>query len=158
MRAPPRSKIARDRGVGLGHVVAQIQKFLDGANPRSELTTSREFLATALDDVQAMVAALNAYLDDSRADAREVYRIGLESVPFLLAFGDLLIGWLLLQNAEIALNALDGDPKDGDRTFYSGKVAVANFFARKVLPRLTADRKAVETVDLAVMDLPEGAF
>jgi alkylation response protein AidB-like acyl-CoA dehydrogenase len=151
-------KIARDRGVGLGHVVAQIQKFVDSANARSELATSRELLAAALDDVQAMVAALNAYLDDSRADAREVYRIGLESVPFLLAFGDLLIGWLLLQNAEIALNALDGDPTDGDRTFYSGKVAVANFFARRVLPRLTADRKAVETVDLAVMDLPEGAF
>jgi hypothetical protein len=151
-------KIARDRGVGLGHVVTQIQKFLDCANARPELATSRELLATGLDDVQAMVAALNAYLDDSRADAREVYRIGLESVPFLLAFGDLLIGWLLLQNAEIALNALDGDPTDGDRTFYGGKVVVANFFARKVLPRLTADRKALETVDLTVMDLPDGAF
>ena len=151
-------KIARDRGVGLGHVVTQIQKFLDCANARPELATSRELLATGLDDVQAMVAALNAYLDDSRADAREVYRIGLESVPFLLAFGDLLIGWLLLQNAEIALNALDGDPTDGDRTFYGGKVVAANFFARKVLPRLTADRKALETVDLTVMDLPDGAF
>lgn len=42
-------------------------------------------------------------------DPRQVYRVGLESVPFLLAVGDLLIGWLLLLHAEIALNALDGD-------------------------------------------------
>jgi hypothetical protein len=79
-------------------------------------------------------------------------------VPFLLAFGDLVIGWLLLQNAEIALNALDGDPSDRDRAFYSGKVAVGNFFARRVLPHLSADRKAIETVDPTVMDLTDAAF
>jgi hypothetical protein len=151
-------KIARDSGVGLGHVVAQIQKFLDSANARSELATGRELLAVALNDVRAMVATMNAYFDESRNDAREVYRIGLESVPFLLAVGDLVIGWLLLQNAEIALNALDGNPSDRDRAFYNGKVAVATFFARRVLPHLAADRKAIETVDPTVMDLTDTAF
>jgi hypothetical protein len=37
-------------------------------------------------------------------------------------------------------------------------VAVANFFATNVLPRLTAERKIIEGVDLAVMDLREEAF
>jgi Acetyl-CoA dehydrogenase C-terminal like len=44
------------------------------------------------------------------------------------------------------------------RSFYVGKVAVANFFAKNVLPRLTADRKIVEAVDLTAMDLREEAF
>jgi Acetyl-CoA dehydrogenase C-terminal like len=105
-----------------------------------------------------MVAAMNAYFDESRSDAREVYRIGLESMPFLLAVGDLMIGWLLLQNAEIALTALDGDPSDRDRAFYRGKVAVATFFARRVLPHLAAERKAIETVNPTVMDLSDAAF
>jgi Acetyl-CoA dehydrogenase C-terminal like len=69
-----------------------------------------------------------------------------------------LIGWLLLHQAEIALNALEGEVPDRDRSFYPGKVAVANFFAKNELPRLTAERKIVEGVDLTAMDLREEAF
>jgi alkylation response protein AidB-like acyl-CoA dehydrogenase len=151
-------KIARDQGRALAHVVTQITDFLGSATARQELADGRTVLATALADVQAMTAAMTGYLLSSQEDARELYRVGLESVRFLLAVGDLLIGWLLLQQAEIALDALDGDLSDRDRSFYAGKVAAANFFAKSVLPRLSAERKIVEAVDLAVMDLREEAF
>src|SRR4029077_20695658 len=98
------------------------------------------------------------YLLNSQQNVRESYRIGLESVRLLLAVGDLLIAWLLLHHAEIALDELDHDPADPDRAFYNGKVAVANFFANSVLPRLSADRRVIESVDLGIMDLPEDAF
>jgi hypothetical protein len=61
-------------------------------------------------------------------------------------------------NVAQILNALDGDPSDPDREFYAGKVAAANFFAKNVLPRLTAERKIVKGVDLTIMDLREEAF
>ena len=77
---------------------------------------------------------------------------------FLLAMGDLLIGWLLLRQAEIATVALDGDPSEDEADFYRGKVAAATFFAKNVLPRLTAERKIVESTDLAIMDVAEEAF
>ncbi len=151
-------KIARDQGVALAHVVGQIQKFLDSETARPELAEGREKLATALADAQAMTATLTGYLMSAQENARELYRLGLESVAFLLAVGDLLIGWLLLEHAEIALNALDADPSGRDREFYTGKVAAANFFAKNVLPRLAAERKISEGVDLAIMDLGEEAF
>ena len=151
-------KIARDQGVALQHVVAQIQKFLEGDTARPELADGRALLATALADMQAMTATMTGYLLGAQENARELYRLGLESVAFLLAVGDLLIGWLLLLHAEIALNALDGDPSDRDREYYAGKVAAANFFTKNVLPRLTAERKIVEGVDLTIMDLREEAF
>jgi alkylation response protein AidB-like acyl-CoA dehydrogenase len=150
-------KIARDQGRALAHVVGQIKSFLD-SDGRPELADARTLLATALADLQAMTAAMTGYLLSAQEDARELYRVGLESVRFLLAVGDLLIGWLLLHHAEIALNALDGEVSDGDRTFYTGKVAAAKFFTKNVLPRLTAERKIVEAVDLTVMDLREEAF
>ena len=131
---------------------------LDSDTAQPELADARTLLATALADLQAMAAAMTGYLLSSQENARELYRLGLESVRFLLAVGDLLIGWLLLQQAEIALNALDSEVSDRDRSFYAGKVAVANFFAKNVLPRLTADRKIVEAVDLTAMDLREEAF
>jgi hypothetical protein len=94
----------------------------------------------------------------SQEDARELYRVGLESVRFLLAVGDLLIGWLLLRQAEIALVALDSDPGPADSAFYTGKITTAKFFAKNVLPRLTAEREIAANADLAVMQLSEEAF
>ncbi len=101
---------------------------------------------------------MTGYLIGSQQNARELYRLGLESVPFLLAVGDLLIGWLLLEQAEMALRALDGDPGDRDREFYRGKVASANFFARNMLPRLHAERRIIEAADISVMELSEDSF
>jgi len=151
-------KIARDQGVALQHIVAKIQKFLESDTARAELADGRAKLATALSDMQAMTATMTGYLLSAQENARELYRVGLESVAFLLAVGDLLIGWLLLEHAEVALTSLDGSPSDRDREFYAGKIAAANFFAKNVLPRLTAERKIVEGVDLTIMDLREEAF
>jgi alkylation response protein AidB-like acyl-CoA dehydrogenase len=151
-------KIARDQGGALAHVVAQMQKFLDRETGRPELAEGRALLATALADAQAMTTTLTGYLLGAQENARQLYRLGLASVAYLLAVGDLLIGWLLLEHAEIALTALDGDTPDRDRSFYRGKVAAAMFFARNVLPRLTAERTIAEGVDLTIMDLREEAF
>jgi alkylation response protein AidB-like acyl-CoA dehydrogenase len=151
-------KIARDQGRALQHVMAQIQQFLGSDAARPELADARTLLATAVADLQAMAAAMTGYLLSSQENARELYRLGLESVRFLLAVGDVLIGWLLLHQAEIALTALESEISDRDRAFYTGKVAVAKFFAKNVLPRLTAERKIVEAVDLALMDLREDSF
>jgi alkylation response protein AidB-like acyl-CoA dehydrogenase len=151
-------KIARDHGGALGHVASQIQAFIDGDSAHPDLAESRQALATALADLQAMVATMTGYLMASQQNPRDLYRLGLESVPFLLAVGDVLIGWLMLRGAEIALQAIDAGPSDRDRAFYEGKVAAANFFAKNVLPRLSAERRIVESVDLTAMDLPEAAF
>jgi alkylation response protein AidB-like acyl-CoA dehydrogenase len=151
-------KIVRDQGAALGHLVTQIESFIDSEDARPELVEARKQLATAVDDLQAWVATMTGYLMDSQQSASELYRVGLESVPFLLAVGDLLIGWLLLQQAEIALTALDGDPSPADSAFYAGKITTARFFVKNVLPRLTAEREIAANVDLSVMQLREEAF
>ncbi|MEO3758999.1 acyl-CoA dehydrogenase [Mycobacterium sp. B14F4] len=151
-------KIVRDKGAALAHLAGQIERFVDSDAARGELTGARALLGAALQDVQGMAAAMTGYLMSAQEDARELYRVGLESVSFLLAMGDLLIAWLLLHQAEIALAALDGKPGDDDRAFYTGKVAAAQFFAKNMLPRLTAQRAITEKVDLSVMDVREEAF
>ncbi len=151
-------KIVRDQGAALGHLVTQIETFIDSEEARPELVDARKQLATAVDDLQAWVATMTGYLVDSQQSASELYRVGLESVRFLLAVGDLLIGWLLLRQAETALTALDGDPSPADSAFYAGKVTTAKFFVKNVLPRLTAEREIAANVDLAVMQLREEAF
>ena len=75
-----------------------------------------------------------------------------------MALGDLLVGWLLLRRAQVALAALDAGPTGRDRAFYEGKVAVARFFAATRLPLLTAERAIVDNTDDTLMELAEEAF
>jgi len=88
----------------------------------------------------------------------ELYKIGLGSVRYLLAVGDLLIGWLLLFHAEIALRALDSGAKGKEQAFYEGKIAAAQFFAANVLPEITATRGILARTSTALMDLDDDAF
>ncbi|QDP83959.1 acyl-CoA dehydrogenase [Nocardia otitidiscaviarum] len=148
-------KIARDRGVALAHVAGQVQKFIEREGGNGRLKAERKLLATALEDVQAMAATLTGHLMGAQQDPKELYKVGLGSVRFLLAVGDLLIGWQLLAQAEVAIKALDGGSTE---PFYQGKVATAQFFARNVLPELTSVRTVLSNLDNDIMELDEAAF
>ncbi|OBG51259.1 acyl-CoA dehydrogenase [Mycolicibacterium fortuitum] len=148
-------KIVRDQGGALAHVAAQISATVDAKIAGLEPETAR--LATALNDVQSMAATLTGYLMAAQEQPEQLYKVGLASVRFLLAVGDLLIGWRLLVGAQVAQAALD-TTSDRDRAFYEGKVAVAKFFAHNMLPLLTAVREVVESVDGHVMELDNDAF
>ncbi|MFJ2666262.1 acyl-CoA dehydrogenase [Nocardia fluminea] len=151
-------KIARDRGVALAHVAGQIQKFLESDSANERLKGERKLLATALEDVQTMAATLTGHLMGAQEQPTELYKVGLGSVRFLMAVGDLFIGWMLLNQAEIALAALDNGATGSDVAFYTGKVASAQFFARNVLPELTATRAILANLDNDIMELDEAAF
>lgn len=88
----------------------------------------------------------------------EIYKIGLASVRFLLAVGDLMIGWRLLVQAEVADAALASGPPKSDEAFCQGKIATAAFFAANMPPSLTGVRRIIESLDDGVMRLREAAF
>ena len=105
-----------------------------------------------------MVTAMHGYFGQSAQQPAELYKVGLNTTRLLLALGDLIIGWLLARQAEVALAKLDEDDSPADRAFYQGKVAAARFFAATVLPRIAAEREIAEATSLDLMELPEDAF
>jgi alkylation response protein AidB-like acyl-CoA dehydrogenase len=153
-------KIVKDQGVALTMLAGEVGQFVESEAGNGRLKEERLALGRALGDVQAMMGTFLGWLGAAQGgEPRELYKVGLSSRRLLLALGDLVVGWLLLRQAEVALNALAGDGVSAaDRAFYQGKVAAASFFAREVLPRLGADRAIVERADLDLMDLPEEAF
>ena len=151
-------KIARDRGVALAHVAGEIKKFIDSEAGNGRLKAERALLSTALEDVQAMAAVLTGHLMGAQEQPSELYKVGLGSVRFLMSVGDLLIGWQLLRQSEIAIKALDEGASDKDTPFYEGKVATASFFVKNVLPELTATRTVLSHLDNDIMEMDEAAF
>ncbi|MFI6098495.1 acyl-CoA dehydrogenase [Lentzea sp. NPDC051213] len=151
-------KIIRDKGQALGFINGEIQKFLDNEGGNGRLKEERALLKQALEDLQGMLGALVGFLTTSQEDVRNLYKVGQNSVRLLMTAGDVLVGWLLLRQAEVALQKLAGTPSAKDKAFYEGKVAVASFFAKSVLPELTARRKIAEQTDNALMDIDESVF
>ena len=151
-------KIIRDKGQALGWVAGQIDEFIKNETGNGRLKAERAALATALADVQGMAASLTGYLMAAQEDAPSVYKVGLGSVRFLMAVGDLLVGWLLARQAAVAIEQLDAGVTGADKSFYEGKVAAASFFAKNMLPLLTSTRTVVENLDNDVMELDEAAF
>jgi alkylation response protein AidB-like acyl-CoA dehydrogenase len=151
-------KIVRDQGVALTHLAGEITKFIEAEGGNGRLKQERDQLKQSLADVQGMVGAQFGYLTASQQDPRNIYLVGQHSVRLLMAAGDLLVGWLLLRQAEVALAKLGGEVSAKDKAFYEGKVAVASFFASNVLPELSAGRKIVEGANNMLMDLDEAAF
>ena len=152
-------KIIRDSGAALGALLGTIKEFAAAEDGNGRLKAERAALAEAAGHVEAMVTAMVGGLMASADQPAEVYKAGLNTTRLLMALGDLVIGWLLLTHAEIALRKLDeigaGHP---DHDFYAGKLGAGRFFAATVLPRLAVERTIAEETTLDLMELPEGAF
>ena len=157
-------KIVRDNGQAFDALLTRIKDFAAADGGNGGLKTERAALAEAAGHVEAMAGAMVGFLLASADQPAEIYKTGLNTTRLLMALGDLVIGWLLLTHAEIALNKLDEIAADvlpqlaADHDFYAGKLSAGRFFAATVLPRLATERIVVEATTLDLMDLPEDAF
>ncbi|MBM6544660.1 acyl-CoA dehydrogenase [Janibacter sp. YIM B02568] len=156
-------KIIRDQAQALGHIAMQIQEFAQDVDAQDgALKKERELLGKGLEDTQGILGAMVGPLmaSDPRqegGDVTNLYKVGQNTSRLLLGAGDLVIGWLLLRQAEIAVAKVDA-AEGKDKDFYTGKIAAAKFFASQVLPRLASERAIAEATDNSLMDVPESAF
>jgi alkylation response protein AidB-like acyl-CoA dehydrogenase len=150
-------KIVRDKGQALGALAAEITEFAKGDAGNGALLAERGLLGTGLEDAQAIVGHLVNDLMSAVDDPKNVYKVGLNTTRVLMALGDVVIGWLLLRQAAVALEKLPA-ASGRDKAFYEGKVAAARWFAANVLPALTAQRAIAEATDLSLMEIDEAAF
>jgi len=156
-------KIVKDKGQALGYLANEIQQFAQGDAGNGRLKVERELLAKGLEDAQAILGAvfndlMSANPADENGDIKNIYKVGLNTTRLVYVLGDIVVAWLLLRGAEVALAKLDAGVTGDDKAFYEGKIASAAFFARNVLPKLTAERAIAENIDDSIMELDEASF
>ena len=147
-------KIARDQGATLTMLSQEILETVKGGH--EDLAAERELLGAALEDVQGQIGVMVGHALASQNEPAEIYKTGLHATSLLNSLAEVVIGWLLIRHAAVALDAIDeaGD----DVPFYEGKIASARWFAARVLPKAALRRSQAEAEDGAVMDLPVAAF
>src|SRR4051795_2836291 len=151
-------KVVRDQGQALTVLFNEVKAFIDSEAGNGRLKNERRLLAAALEDVEGIVATMVSFLTGAVEDVRSLYKVGLNTSRLLMSLGDLVVGWLLLRQADVALAKLTEGASAKDTAFYEGKVIAAKFFAQTRLPLLAAERVVVEGTNLELMDLDEAAF
>jgi alkylation response protein AidB-like acyl-CoA dehydrogenase len=154
-------KIVRDQGSAFTGLITEIQEFAKSDSGGEDLAAARDHLLQGTEDLQAilatMVQRLGALAPDGGGDPGDLYQAGQNTTRLLMASGDVVVAWLLLSQAAVALDKLPA-AHDADRAFYQGKVAAAKFFAGNVLPMLASQRAIAEGADPCLMTVTEEAF
>ena len=151
-------KMVKDQFKSISFLAQEITQTVKGDEGSGQLSLERELLGQALENVQAILGVMGQWAMASQTDIKEIYKVGLNSTRLLMASGDLMIGWLLIRQAEVALAALASDPSERDKDFYTGKVESARWFARNRLPLLAAERGIAEATTSEIMEISEAAF
>ena len=157
-------KLGLQGGAPLKALLGMVTKVVETASTQPALAPDGDRLAEARD---ALADAAGYF---ARAGTTDPVAPVLEAAPFLEAAGQVVLGWLLLEQATIALPRLaeicarkgvkidDAAAlaalceADADARFYDGKVKVAQFWARRSLPLVrtrvamlkAGDRSALE--------------
>jgi alkylation response protein AidB-like acyl-CoA dehydrogenase len=150
-------KMVRDQFKAVMYLGGQIAEFVKGDEGDS-LTHERELLGKALEDTQAVIGVLGGWAMASQTNPTEIYKVGLNTTRLLMMMGDLVVGYLLLKQAEVAEKALAAGASTRDVPFYEGKVAAAKWFAANRLPLLASERAVAEATTGELMDVPEADF
>jgi len=146
-------KIIKDGGRALGLLGKEIAAFTATGG---ELAEEKAALAKTLEDLNAMTGTLVGFAMESQENVEKIYKAGLNTTRLLMSVGEVIIAWLLLRQAEIAISKSANPGRDAD--FYAGKVASAKFFVRTVLPHIKAELKIVLSETGELMAIPESAF
>jgi len=153
-------KMVRDQFRAVTQLASEITETVKGDTGNGQLLAAREQLGKALEEVQGLIGAMGGWaMKSQQGEPQELYRVGLNTTRLLMAAGDLVIGWLLIRQAEVALGALESETLNArDRAFYEGKVVTARWFAENRLPLIAAERVVAEATTLDVMELDEASF
>ena len=146
-------KIIKDGGRALGLLGKEIAAFTATGGALAE---EKAALAKTLEDLNAMTGTLVGFAMESQENVEKIYKAGLNTTRLLMSVGEVIIAWLLLRQAEIAIEKSANPGRDAD--FYAGKIASAKFFVRTVLPHIKAELKIVIGETGELMEIPEGAF
>ena len=78
--------------------------------------------------------------------------------PFMEVMGDVVMAWMLLWRASIAVKRLDEGTKKKDQDFYEGQTKSAEFFIHSILPVSMGKMDAILNGNDAVNRISEDAF
>jgi hypothetical protein len=147
-------KLAQAGGANLQAFGADVGKFVAAQRDHGKLGGEVKRLGKAQEALTRSAMKLLTWFQTGQLEM-----VPLVANRFLEMMAELAVAWMLLEGAVIAdakLPALSsGHP---DRSFYAGKVAAAQYYARTVLPGVEEKAAQLEAEDRSALDIPDAGF
>ena len=145
-----RRKLLADGGAELSALIAEFSDVADRAAQHPQLAALAQVVQARLGEWRELTAEVIAH------SQRDVQEIGAQSVDFLQYSAYVLLASFWLQAAVAAQNALEQGA--GEVDFYQAKLASAEFYVRRLLPRASSHREALLGGAACLMALPAEHF
>ncbi len=162
-------KLGQRKGANVMNLAGLIQKTIADAKKNPELAK----YAAVLEEASNACLELTMFFAQAGKSGNFLLPI-LNACKFLEIFGDVIVGHLLLQAADIASAKLDAIYKangadsagkqkglqrsDREAAFYSGRIASGKFFANEILTTVKARCEAVKMDEKSPLEITEEAF
>ncbi|MFO0554917.1 MAG: acyl-CoA dehydrogenase [Polyangiaceae bacterium] len=147
-------KLPQNGGANLQAFLGDVARFISENEKHEKIGPLVKELAQAHEAVAGTAMRLLSWFQSGRMQL-----VPLAANRVLEMMSELCCAWLLLDGARIASTALEtvaeGDP---DRAFYTGKIHVAAFFVRNVLPHAKLTAEVLGREDTSAIDIPDAAF
>ena len=131
----------------------EIKKVIEAAKQKDVLLPLAEILSKQVDAL-----GMTAMTIGGAARSEKYASAFAHAHPFLEVTGDVALGWMHLWRALTATQALEKNPKQKDRVFYSGIITTARFYMETVLPVTFGKMKAVQGLSNAALIVDDAAF
>ncbi|MCK8656065.1 acyl-CoA dehydrogenase C-terminal domain-containing protein [Pseudomonas umsongensis] len=135
-------KVLADKGAALRQFTGEIRRF--AAQPAAPYATQ------LLDAVQRL-EDISDWLQDRAASNRN--EIGAASVEYLHLFGYVAYAWLWARMAQVS-----GQKRSEDDSFYGAKIATADFYIQRLLPRILSLEQAIRAGSASLYGLTAEQF
>jgi len=143
-------KVMMKNGATWKALTKEIENFADQNHGHPVLQAEVETLTQTLLGMTELTPLL---LARSKEDLRG---FALAATPYLECVGDLVVAWLLLEQAAIAHARLQA--AGADQEFYQAKLMTARYFAHERLPLCQARIKIIRAGDRLPMEMAETCF
>ncbi|RQS64125.1 acyl-CoA dehydrogenase [Burkholderia sp. Bp8963] len=132
----------------------EILQVADAARSAPELTDDATALVRAWDTLDGALTTLGTL-----AEAGRMMQASQFMTRFMTMFGDVIVGWNLLDAANAAHRKLAAlDAGSDDRPFYLGKIKSMRYFVRNILPRVDATAALLRQADHCHVDADAAEF
>jgi alkylation response protein AidB-like acyl-CoA dehydrogenase len=147
-------KLGQAGGANLQAYFGDVAKFVAKHSGHATLGPAVKKLASAQEAVAGTAMRMLTWFQTG-----QLALVPLSANRFCEMMSELTVGWLLLDAAAVASEALaKTDAGHPDHAFYTGKVQSALYFARNVLPGVEHKAQLLAEEDKSPLDIPDAAF
>jgi alkylation response protein AidB-like acyl-CoA dehydrogenase len=146
-------KIVMDGGKAFAGFMGAMQETIARARDYKDLQETAAFLETCAARLSEVCTKLG-----KTAASPDVKQAFAHSFPFLMAMGDLIMGWMLLWRAAIAAEKLAHGASAKEKDFYQGQITTAEFFIHAVLPETYGRMESIGRMSAAAVEMADAGF